>query len=162
MVTVAVNISGDKALLRRLKSLVPRARKQALTRSARVAMKPLLANAKSQAPSKSGVLRKAIKLRAMKRNRRGIVGIFVDMSEKRFQGDTYYGAFQEFGWHAGKRDKSLRVRGKWSGVGSAADKRKAIAGKHFMEQAFDTGRSGAEQVFKRQLWVEMDRIIRGG
>jgi HK97 gp10 family phage protein len=164
MATFRIDIRGDKEVMAKLNSLVPKMRKRALTRSIRAAMKPVLTNAKSNAPKgDTGQLRKSVKLRAMKRNRRGIVGIHVSTSDKAFQGDQFYGGFQEFGWHVGKRSNKLRKRGKWSGIGTEEDERRMVSGKHFIEEAYSSSKKQtALETFKRQFAIEFDRVVKGG
>jgi uncharacterized small protein (DUF1192 family) len=80
-----------------------------------------------------GALRKSIKLRVMKRRSTSkYVGMKVATSDKWFVGDEYYAAFQEFGWHVGKRTKEM-LRKDWD---RESDTRKFIPGKHYMEDVY--------------------------
>jgi HK97 gp10 family phage protein len=158
---IRMSLFGDKQVMARLKGVIPRLRKKALTKAARVAMRPLLSSAKQKAPKKSGALRKSLKMRTMKRSRVK-VGVYIATSDKFFQGETFYGAFQEFGWHTGKRAANLRTKGQWSGVGGEQDKRTMVPGKHFIEQAYLSGREGASDTFVTELGNQLDYIAKGG
>lgn len=159
---IRVAMHGDKQVMSRLKGVVPRLRRKVLGKAARIAMKPLLQNAKANAPKgKTGLLRKAIKLRAMKRSRVK-VGVYIAIGDKMFEGQTFYGAFQEFGWRVGKRDKSLRQRGIWSGVGTDQDKRQEVPGRHYIEDAYKHGRAAAVERFTMELTAQLDTIAKGG
>lgn len=157
----ATNLTGDKQLLKRLRELQPKLQKRGLTKAARLAMKPMHAKAKSSAPKESGTLRKSIKLRAMKRSRVR-VGMHISTSESMFEGKTFYGAFQEFGWHVGKRDNKLRSRGKWSGIGTELDKRKFIPGKHFIEETYQNGKEKAARQFVDETEKQLHLLANGG
>jgi HK97 gp10 family phage protein len=133
---VLLSVRGDKAIIKKLMQFRKKDAKQIIMRSARTAMKQILTAAKSGAPVKSGKLRKAIKLRALKRNRRGNIGVRVALSDQWFVGKEFYGAFQEFGHHIGKRDNKLRTNRQWHGIGTEQDDRKWVEGQHFMEAAY--------------------------
>lgn len=156
---VLMSIRGDKAVMKRLKKLEPKIRKQVLNKAAKTAMRPVLTAARNNAPKKTGALRKAIRLRALKRNRRGNVGARVACSDQWFVGDMFYGAFQEFGYHIGKRENSMRSRGIWSGIGSDRDTRREVAGQHFIERAFRTHGERAMQTFMEEVPREIDKAL---
>ena len=154
--TIRIALHGDKQILARLKGVIPRLRKKALMKAARIAMKPLHAKARSSAPKgETGQLRKSIKLKAMKKNRRGVVGIAVATSDGFFQGKTFYGGFQEFGWHSGKRTTAIRNK-------TVPDDRKWNEGKHFIEQAYQGGKEQAARTFNSELSAQLDFIAKGG
>ena len=159
--TFQLRVRGAKDIERRLKQIVPRLRKQVLTKAARVAMRPIMQAAKSRAPRLTGQLKKAIRMRAMKKSRVR-VGIYVAGAEQWFQGDQFYLAFQEFGWHIGKRSNKLRSRGKWSGIGGADDTRRFRDGKHFIEQAFDAGKQQALDTFTSEVRHNLHQAITTG
>jgi HK97 gp10 family phage protein len=95
--------------------------KAAIRKALRKAFKPMLASARSLAPAKTGALKKAIKIKAI-RTRKGIA-LKVSVGGKDYVGDEFYGAFQEFGWKAGPRDSE--------------HDRPEVEGKHFLEKAYD-------------------------
>jgi HK97 gp10 family phage protein len=135
---VTIVVSGEKELARRIRALPDDVRNKVLKRAAREAMKPALAVARRNSPKKTGLLRKSLKSKAQRNKLRGWVGQIIETREGWFGGETFYGAFQEFGWHVGKRRNSLRSRGEWGGIGGPQDNRKFVEGKHFVEKTFDT------------------------
>ena len=159
--TFSLRVRGDKAVERGLKRIVPRLRKRVLTKAMRVAMRPIMRAAKSRAPRQSGTLKKAIRMRAMRKSRVR-VGIYVAGAEQWFQGDQFYLAFQEFGWHIGKRSSRLRSRGKWSGIGGSDDTRRFRPGKHFIEGAFKAGRQKALDTFTSEVRRNLHQAITTG
>lgn len=92
----AITIIGVPALDRAMKKLTPVVQKKVVRFAIRRAMKPVLAAAKANAPHEEGLLRSALKIRAAKRSRKAI-SIFVRIGEGDFRGETFYGAFQEYG-----------------------------------------------------------------
>lgn len=143
----SVKVSGDKEVFAALGRLPGNLQKKVLKRAAREAMKPALAVARKNAPKgKTGNLRSSLKSKVMK-SKKGRVGQLIATNSGWFKGTHFYGVFQEFGWHVGKRDASLRSRGKWSGIGGADDNRKFIEGKHFVERTFDERKAGIARTF---------------
>lgn len=117
-------ITGVEAIDRALKGLEPRLARKLLKSGMRTALKPLLARIKAAAPvgrpyrrkgkeHKPGTLKKALKIRAAKRTRKGTIGINIVMGEGDFKGESFYGSFQEYGT-------------------------KKMPGKHFMKNAFES------------------------
>lgn len=148
---VTLSIRGDKAVQRRLMALPRNLRKRALQQAARNAMKPVLAAARSNAPKgETGNLRKAVKSKVLRRNRKGLVGQVVSISDKWFQGDQFYGAFQEFGWKTGKRQSKNP---------EYEANRRQIPGKHFVEQAYKTQGETALRLFMSEVPKAIDRVI---
>jgi HK97 gp10 family phage protein len=90
-------------LTRMLNTLPKKIRNKILREELRRSAKELVAPSKAATPVKTGRLRKSVKVRA-KRSRKA-VQFTVGFNDKNFQGDTFYGAFLEFGWKAGKRNK---------------------------------------------------------
>ena len=121
-------------------------------------MRPVLAQARQNAPVKTGALKKAIKLRSLKRSRTGRIGVRVAISEDWFKGNKqFYGAFQEFGYHIGKRDRKLRRRRVWSGIGGVDDKRRKVEGLHYIERAYQSHGEGALRTFISEVPKMIDR-----
>jgi HK97 gp10 family phage protein len=118
-----IRVKGGEELTAALKQLEPRFAKKIVRQAIRTGLKPLLFSAKSHAPSATGAMRAAIKIKAIKRVRNRF-GLQVVIGEGNFVGKTFYGAFQEFGWKTGKRE-------------SDPANRKQIEGKHFMQKAAD-------------------------
>ncbi len=104
-------ITGIKEIDRALKALEPKVAKKVIRQSIRAALKPIRDEIKGEVPLKTGLLRSAIKVRAAKRSRVSI-GVVVIIGRGDFKGDTFYGAFQEYGTST-------------------------MPGKHFMRKVFD-------------------------
>lgn len=90
-------ISGGEALAAALAEIPKAMEKKILARAMRDAAKPMLDDAKRLAPVLTGQLRKSIKIRSIKRNRKGRVGVVISTEKGFFKGETFYGAFLEFG-----------------------------------------------------------------
>lgn len=106
---IRFTVRGDKALYNALLELEPKMRRKVLQKAANTAMRPVLVAARANAPKKSGDLRRSIKSKTLKRNRKGYIGQRVITSDDWFKGEQFYGAFQEFGWKTGIR----KVREQW-------------------------------------------------
>lgn len=91
-------VEGQKELLKAFKQFEPKLAKKMQRKAMRAAAKPVVATAKRAAPVQFGDLEDSIKARAIKRSRRRF-GIRVGTSwrESMFTGETFYGAFIEFG-----------------------------------------------------------------
>lgn len=115
------------AALRKLRTLPKRVQGKIIRPALRAAAKIGQAEAKRLAPigpdtkgHKGGLLRKNIRVRAARR-KRGRIGVVFQNIGGDYKGETYYAAFQEFGYRIGPRK-----------LGTA---RTEVPGKHFMEQA---------------------------
>ena len=92
-------LTGDKRLNRQLAALTTNEAKKIIREAARPAMKRLLPRIKAATPYKTGKLRKSIKVTAIKRSRKRF-GVRIGTGkrdERQWAGDTFYGAFIEFG-----------------------------------------------------------------
>lgn len=100
---------GVGRLLRRLNALEGKVQRKVVKKAAREAGRPMLAAARKNAPRRSGKLSKSIKLRTYRRKRTNIVGARITTGSKTgdFDGDTYYGAFVEYGHKIGKRSRAV-------------------------------------------------------
>ncbi len=113
-------LTGDKQLNKKLQRLRGPEAKKIVRTAARLALKPVLDEAKSQVPVRSGALGKSLKVRAMQRSRVSF-GARVTTGQQFFTGQTYYGGFIEWGTRyiaaVGflkrsadvKRDEALRI-----------------------------------------------------
>lgn len=152
-----VVLTGDAELNRKLQALKSTKAKQAIRKASRESLRPVLSSAKSNAPKRSGALRKGIKLRALKRSRSRI-GAQVTAS------GTVYGAFQEYGWKVGRRTRNTDIglargaRRSDAARRTAAKRdsaRKAIRGKHFMDRAAKSKQSQALATYRTESakWI---------
>jgi len=152
---VTLTVRGDKAVMKRLKSLHRTVAKKVITKAARTAMKPVMKAARDNAPKKTGAMRKAIKLYSLKKNRRGEIGIMVALGDKKkwYTGDQFYGAFQEFGWKVGRRLTRRSIR---------PDTRKQVEGKHFIERAYQSHGEQAMRTFMDEVPREIEKAMATG
>ena len=134
-----------------LKELPGKEGKKIVRKATRLAAREIiLPQARNNAPVRSGALKRAIKVKAITRSR-SAVGVRVTIGENDFQGDQFYGSFQELGWRSGKRStdvmrtqKNLRKTIKNTEAraealaNNASDTRKQNPGKRFMKRAADT------------------------
>ena len=120
MAGVSVKLVGMDAALRKLRTLPKKVQGKIIRPALRAAAKIGQTEARRLAPIKGGLLRKNIRVRAAKR-KRGRIGVVFQNIGGDYKGETYYAAFQEFGYRIGPRK-----------LGTA---RTEVPGKHFMEQA---------------------------
>lgn len=101
MADVAIQITGLEELDKYFVGLEDKIQKQALRKAVREVAKFTRVLALEYVPEDTGLLASSIKVRARKRtNRRSerhVVGIAVNVGEKLFTGQTFYGGFLEFG-----------------------------------------------------------------
>lgn len=102
---VVVEFRGLQEWGRQFSKLTGNAKK-ALRNGLRAGAKITTAAARAVAPVRTGQLRRAIRTKAAKRSRR-YIGVKTMIGEGYFKGETFYGAFVEFGWKTGKRHPSL-------------------------------------------------------
>jgi HK97 gp10 family phage protein len=99
------------------------------------------AKAKQLAPVQTGLLRKRIKVRAMKR-KKGRIGITVTTSTKDYVGDTFYAPMVEYGHHVGSRSLPNRT---------------FVDGEFFMKEAFDQTEAPARRAIIESLRASLRR-----
>lgn len=92
-----VVVTGIDKLDRKFKLLDARVGKKVVRQAMRQALKPVLAAARANAPEESGVLRRSIKIRAVKRRKKGVIGLEIRTDAKTMGGDAFYAAFIELG-----------------------------------------------------------------
>jgi len=124
-----IQITGIKETDRAIQELGKNISKKIMRKAMRESLKPVQQACKQNAPVDKGDLRKAIKIKAMKKSRKGF-GVKVEIGEGDFKGDTFYGAFQEYGWKTGKR---------------GSENRHEIKGKGFMRKSFDETKESAKE-----------------
>ena len=131
-----IQLDGAKELEKKLKELGAKAERKAYNQALRAGCKPIQAAAKSKVPVDSGDLKRSIKVRAGKR-RRGMREVAVQTDQGWYQGDTFYGAFLEFGHFLGKR---------------GSDDRTWVPPKPFMRPAWDEQQGNALRIVMDKLW----------
>ena len=130
MIVANIKLQGARRLDRKLRMLPTRLAKKGIRQGLRAGAKIVHAQAVANAPVDTELLKKSLKVRAIKR-RRGSIGVAVQTKDGNFKGETFYGAFQELGWKHGSRK-----------LGNA---RKQIPGKHYMKRAAESKKEEAAQ-----------------
>jgi HK97 gp10 family phage protein len=101
MAQTTVAITGSKELDKALAQFTPRVQLKIERRGVRQAAKPVADRARDYAPADEGDLEESIRVRPLRRSRKnaGRIGarIVTSESDNLFQGQQFYGAFQEFG-----------------------------------------------------------------
>lgn len=146
-IVAIIKIKGAKETAAKLDALDKKVRRKVVSKAIRAGAKVIQQRAKANAPVRSGALKKAIVVRGSKyvgrrKKKRGEVAFNAQIGAGNFKGKTFYGGFQEFGRHVGKRSAALRDYRRATGE----DPRRFIEGKHFMEQAGKQGASAAVSV----------------
>ena len=140
-IETTIKITGVKEVNAALSELVKKVQRKVISKAVRAGAKPIQAKAKTLAPIKTKILQKSIKVRVSKyvgkrKKKRGEVAINVQTGKGDYKGDTFYGAFQEFGWKAGKRGSENRTE---------------IPGKHYLENAYKAERDAAVRAIVDEL-----------
>ncbi len=159
--TQQIQVRGLRELNRELKALPDKLKKKAVRRAIAAGAKIVQKDAKTNAPRRTGALRRAIAVRSTpSRSQPNLVrsSVFVRTAGNRSKAtikrgeDPHYWKFQEFGWRA------TGPGAKKSGL-SRADFRargRKIAGKGFMQKAFKRNVGRVLATFRRQLKQELD------
>lgn len=154
----SIEIKGLDKLTAQLAELPKKTQGQIARPALRAGAKLIQQAAVADAPRKTGLLAKSIKVRAAKRSRKR-TGPAVLVTTG--QGDSYYAFFEEYGWHVGKRSATLRRAYKINKRKAfAGDKRRMIEGKHFMQRAFDSTKDQAAAVIERQLAAGIEQALK--
>lgn len=127
-------LTGHKHLDKVFQTLPVRVQKKVLRKPLRDAAKIIHAQAKANAPVRTGLLRSSLKVRAGKRSRRfkNEVRIVVVTEGGFFKGKAFYGGFVELGFRRGHR-RLGKVRRK-------------VPGQHFIKRAYDQTEQRARRV----------------
>lgn len=147
-IKATLRLEGGKALERKLKTLPTRVRNKVVRTALREGAKIVQHATKELAPVRTGLLKKSIKVRAAKR-KRGRIAINVQMGAGDYKGETFYGAFIEYGHRLGKRTNGIkRAQKKKQAIN---DPRPFIEGQHFMETAFNNTSATAARTIEQSI-----------
>lgn len=148
-----LELKNSKKLERALRKLDVKIRKKITRDALRPAAKIIQQKAKANAPrGKTGELRKAIKVRALKRSRVNTgIQVRLDWGSKGAKSAAatkgrrlpYYAGFQELGYRIGSR--------------KLGNKRTLVPGKHFMENAFKSEGPRARDLAIKLMWQGIER-----
>ena len=170
-----IRVEGWEVVAARLKALGPKlARKvirQALRNGAKIINAEAVANVdKDNAPEwqDTGNLKRAIRVRAGKR-RRGYITVKSTVGKAWFKGETFYGAFREWGHKIGKRasnemlgirSRKRRNEGEKAAAAAANESRAEVRPYPFMEPAYKSHGKAAAQLIEREILAGIEREAR--
>jgi HK97 gp10 family phage protein len=140
--TFALKLQGGAELAAKLETLPTRVANKVIRQSLRIGTKIILAETVAKAPVNTGLLKKTLKVRAMKR-RRNQIGVQVITEGGFYQGKAFYGAFLEFGHKAGPR--------------KLGNKRQQVPAKPFIKPAFDAVKEQAASVILQAMKQGIER-----
>lgn len=132
----ALKLNGAEALAAKLRTLPTRVANKVIRQSLRAGTKIILAETIAKAPVASGLLKRTLKVRAMKRSRNRI-GVQVVTEGGFYKGKAFYGAFVELGHKAGPR--------------KLGDQPQEVAAKPFIKPAFDAVKERAANVILQSM-----------
>ena len=124
MIDAQLNQQQVARVRRMVEQFPKKIRNKILRQELRKAAKTLVAPSKAATPVQTGKLKRSVKVRAVKRSRKAI-GVVVGYSDKAYTGQTFYGAFLEWGWKAGRRVSRSKNR-------TAPDTRTEIPGRRIL------------------------------
>lgn len=152
--TIALNWTNAAEVRRIVDALPAKIEKRVWRKACRAAAKVILPRARANAPKQTGQLRKALRVRALKRSRVYVGARVTVGADKWYTGDTFYAAFVEFGHKIGKRPSKNIIK-------SGRDKRQEVPGKHYLEKAGEQSASAAVATFVRVAEQELKAIPNG-
>ena len=130
-------IKGTDKLLKALKTIPGTVVNKILRTELRAGTKEIAADIKELAPvGETGVLRRAIRVRASKK-KRGRIGFEAQIGEGSFKGDSYYGAFVDLGTSGQKPQ-------------------------HFMERGFEKKADELKTSIPTKIWAGIKNATKGG
>ena len=150
---MSFQVQGLKEVQEKLRQLGQKTAKKYVRKSLRAGAKPVLSQARSNAPVKTGLVRRSLRIVGGK-GRKGVVQVRIVLGVKLYVGKSYYGAFVEIGHFTGRRLKGFKganAKSQYRALSALAG-RKFIPGKHFMRDAADSGHGNAIRVFASTLW----------
>ena len=136
MPETVIKIEGAKELEKKLRELGAKAEKKVYRQALRAGAKVVQAAAKAKIPVDTGTLRQNIKVRGGKRSR-GVISVNCVVGDGWYQGETFYGAFLEFGHFLGKRGLADRT---W------------VPPVPFMRPAWDEQKDNALRIVTDKIW----------
>ena len=150
-----MTVTGLREAQDRLGELGNKIAKKLVKSALRTAAKPTLRLARANAPVKTGLVRRSLRI-VSGRGRKTLIQMRLVMGLKNFVGKSYYGAFVEEGHFTGNRPKGLKglkgadAKQRYHAL-SVLGGRKFIPGKHFMLHAFEATQGTAPVVFATKI-----------
>jgi HK97 gp10 family phage protein len=164
------SLQGDKELAAKLSTLTKSEFKSAVQFGAKKAMAPAQQTARSVAPKNTGKLRRAIRVRVLKRSRKRVgARVTIGAHESMFKGRTFYAAFQEYGWRTGKRasnqdlgvaKRKRRTASQREEIATMNASRKKIQGKRYLKKSIDSTREMVMHNFKIEIRAGIHKVMK--
>ena len=155
------DLRGDKELITVLESLTKSEFKHAMQFAAKKSLAPVKKLAQGIAPKKTGKLRRAVRIRVLKRSRVRVgARVVVGSNDSMFRGRTFYAAFQEYGWKTGKRasnqdlgvaKRKRRTAAQREEIDRMNASRRQIQGKHYLKKASISQQPIVINLFKQEI-----------
>lgn len=136
------SVVGDKAVAKAFKAIPEKLRKKALRKVVRaVAKETVLPLARADVPVDTGDLEASLTVRAgkVRRGRPAVAAETRSRDGNLFQGEQYYGGFQEFGW--------VTQTGRFH------------PGSPFLRPAIYSDRAAKLASFRKHTWPEMQKVV---
>jgi HK97 gp10 family phage protein len=164
-----ISLEGDKELVNTLRSLTKSEFKSAVQTGAKKAMAPIQKTARAIAPKKTGKLRRAVRVRVLKRSRVRVgARVTVGAHDSMFKGRTFYAAFQEYGWRAGKRATNAtigvakgkrRTAAQREEISRLNSSRKKVNGKRYLYKATHSNWEIVMYTFRTEVRAGMRKVF---
>jgi HK97 gp10 family phage protein len=133
--TGTVKLIGGEELRRKLLTIDKKVAKQISSQALRAGAKVMLDATRRITPVISGTLKRSLKVRAGKR-KKDRVSFQVQTRDGDYKGETFYGAFVNFGHRVGKRKARRNSR-------TFNDTRKEVPANPFMARGFELSKNAA-------------------
>lgn len=148
---ITMSLKGDKELIKTLRKLPDAVRRDVLVEALEAAAEPIADAARRKVDVDRGKLRASIKVRRSRARRAGPrVAVTTSRERAWYAGETYYGAFIEFGHFVGSR--------------ALGSRRRFVPARPFMRPAYDENRFAAlviaRRVAARRLALVAHRVAR--
>ncbi len=143
---ISLTVQGAAALRRQLERLPNNVGKKVVIQSLREGAKLIQRQAKTNVSVKSGKLKRSIRVRVAKGNKKGNYAVFIGTgaADRLFVGDTFYGAYVELGRKRAKSQGGSRAFG-------VSGSRKNISGRPFLGPAFESRQREARDLIMLRL-----------
>jgi HK97 gp10 family phage protein len=130
-----MKVTGIEETSRRLQELDTAVATKIGRRAVRAGAKVMLKATKAEAPFRSGLTRRSLRIKNLKPKQQGIIAASVGMARSAFKGKAFYSYFVLRGWRHGKRPSTGR-RLLRTIAGKIADVRKFIPANPFIQRAY--------------------------
>jgi HK97 gp10 family phage protein len=155
----SITVEGLDDVIDALKALEGPTGLKIVRSSLRPGAKLMQQQAKADAPKRTGKLANSIKVKSGG-TRKGVVKVLVVTSENDslYRGETFYGAFQEFGYN--KVPYTL-VDGKIRSQPKGTEPLTPVEGRHFLQHAAEQQGQAAVDAFTEEAGKRIEKLVQG-